>query len=161
MFLSYKSWKAWDFGHVSASTYSHSSALAARQLARQFLLDLASRKARDVMPLCLAISLVSILRDASFPKPPFVVRLFFRAAVETSIPSISRSIATARRFGVLLLRGREGNIYVGVRPAFKRNQLRLEPFEVLLWRLQMNQKILRELNVWLPGASDISAVSLP
>uniref|UniRef100_L7J1Q4 Uncharacterized protein n=1 Tax=Pyricularia oryzae (strain P131) TaxID=1143193 RepID=L7J1Q4_PYRO1 len=146
MFLSYKSWKAWDFGHVSASTYSHSSALAARQLAKQFLLDLASRKARDVMPLCL---------------PPFVARLFFRAAVEASIPTISRSIATARRFGVLLLRGREGNIYVGIRPAFKRNQLRLEPFEVLLWRLQMSQKILRELNVWLPGASDISAVSLP
>ncbi|TLD09842.1 hypothetical protein PspLS_12048, partial [Pyricularia sp. CBS 133598] len=42
----------------SASTYSHSSALAARQLARQFLLDLASRKARDVMSLS---SLVLIL----------------------------------------------------------------------------------------------------
>ncbi|QBZ57634.1 hypothetical protein PoMZ_02567 [Pyricularia oryzae] len=132
-----------------------------RQFAKQFLLDLAFRKARDVIPLCLAILFVSILRNASFPKPPFVVRLFFRAAVEISIPTISRSIAIARRFGMLLLRGREGNIYVGIRPVFKRNQLRLKPFEVLLWRFQINQKILRELNVWFPGASDISAVSLP
>ncbi|TLS21502.1 uncharacterized protein PpBr36_10396 [Pyricularia pennisetigena] len=74
----------------------------------------------------------------------FGARLFLRVAVEASIPTISQSIATARRFGVLLLRGRE------VRPAFKRNQLHLEAF-VLLWRLQMNQEILRDSNVWLPG----------
>ncbi|QBZ56808.1 hypothetical protein PoMZ_01725, partial [Pyricularia oryzae] len=137
------------------------SALATRQFARQFLLNLASRKTRDVIPLYLAISLVSILRNASFPKPPFVVRLFFRTAVETSIPTILRSITIARRFGILLLRGRESNIYVGIRPVFKRNQLRLKPFKVLLWRFQINQKIFRKLNIWFPGVSDILAVLLP
>ncbi|QBZ66540.1 hypothetical protein PoMZ_13522, partial [Pyricularia oryzae] len=131
---------------ISVLIYFYNSALIARQFAKQFLLNLVSRKTRDIILLYL---------------PPFVIRLFFRTVVEIFIPTILRSITIARRFGILLFRGRENNIYVEIRPAFKRNQLRFNFFKILLWRFQINQKIFRELNIWFPGVSDILTVLLP